>query len=240
LTKRERIRHILRILDRDYPDKGCELEYEPPVELLIGTILAAQATDRKVNEITRRLFKVSNTPQAFLAMSVEELEEHIKSINYYKTKARHIMETCRILVIKHDGRVPDNREELMQLPGVGRKTANVLLSYAFGKPAIAVDTHVFRVASRLGLSAEKDPIHTELAMARSIPRAWWSIAHSSMVLHGRRVCQAKKPLCESCNLAPYCSFYGKSGKERQSVSRRTPAKAAREELSHDKEPKSCE
>jgi len=239
LTKRERIRQILHILDKDYPDKGCELEFDTPFELLIGTILAAQATDRKVNEITRRLFKVSNTPQAFLTMTLAELEAYIRSINYYKTKARHIMETCKILVMEHDGRVPETREALMRLPGVGRKTANVLLSYAFGKPAIAVDTHVFRVATRFGIAHEKDPIHTEMAMARSIPKAWWGKAHSSMVLHGRRVCKAKTPLCESCNLAPYCSYYGKSG------TRGRPAKSTlkndvREEFTHEQEPEGCE
>lgn len=203
---RNRLNKILYLLDALYPHKDNELHFQSPFELLLGTMLAAQATDRKVNEITGPLFAQYATPEAFLALGTEELEKRIRSIHYCKAKARHIMETCRMLTVDFGGEVPDTREALMRLPGVGRKTANVMLSYAWGKPAIAVDTHVFRVAIRLGLAREKDPLRTELALEKLIPRKWWTKAHSSMVLHGRRVCSARKPRCEACGLAPYCSF----------------------------------
>lgn len=207
MNDKQRIMDILNQLDQDYPNKQAELRYETPFQLLVGTILAAQATDKKVNEITPALFKDCPTPQAMAALSLGELESKIRQINFYKTKARNILATCHILLAEFNGEVPKTREALETLKGVGRKTANVMLSYGFDVQAIAVDTHVFRVAGRLGISQAKDVLKVEEEMQRKIPEEWWSKAHSSMVLHGRRVCHAKKPDCESCNLSSHCDFY---------------------------------
>lgn len=197
---------ILTLLEATYPEVKSELHHESHFQLLVGTILSAQATDRKVNEITQELFTEYQTPNDFLSLSQEELEQKIKQIHYYRTKAKHILATSRMLVVEFDGEVPIDREALMRLPGVGRKTANVIRSYAFNLPAIAVDTHVFRVANRLGIVHEKDVLKTELEMERLIPKKWWSIAHSSMVLHGRRICEARNPNCGQCSLTSYCNF----------------------------------
>ncbi|MCX7711533.1 MAG: endonuclease III [Clostridia bacterium] len=201
---------ILEILAQLYPYTRSELNYENPFQLLVGTILAAQATDRKVNEVTKDLFKEYRTPQDFLKMDLQTLEQKIKSINLYKTKAKHILSTCETLVRKYGGAVPQNREALEELDGVGRKTANVVLSYAFDIPAIAVDTHVFRVANRLGIVQAKNVQETERMMEKLIPREWWSRAHSSLVLHGRRVCDARKPKCDECALKEHCEYERKT------------------------------
>lgn len=201
------INEILNILAKEYPQSKSELNYQTPFQLLVATILSAQATDKKVNEVTSRLFTEYKTPEDFLSMTLNELEQKIRQINLYKTKAKHILAMCEALISNHKGEVPRSREELEKLAGVGRKTANVVLSYAFGIPSIAVDTHVFRVANRIGLVNEKNVLKTELEMEKIIPREWWSRAHSGLVLHGRRVCDAKKPKCGECTLKRYCNYF---------------------------------
>lgn len=204
---REKVIKVIDILSRIYPDTKCELIYDRPFQLLVATILAAQATDKKVNEITKELFINYKTPGDFLELGVEGLQEKIKHINLYRTKAKHIISTCEALIARYGGEIPTDREELTKLSGVGRKTANVVLSYAFGIPAIAVDTHVFRVANRIGLVKTKDVLKTELEMESIVPKELWSKAHSSLVLHGRRVCEAKKPKCDICSLTEHCDYF---------------------------------
>lgn len=191
-----------------YPDASCELLYSNPFELLVATILSAQATDRKVNEITPRLFKKYKNPEAFLLLTHEELANEIKQIGLYKNKSRNILETCRILVEQYDGKVPMDREALEALPGVGRKTANVVLSNAFNIPALAVDTHVFRVANRIGLAKSDKVLETEYQLMKRIPKDMWTKAHHLLIWHGRRTCTARSPQCEICSIADYCN-YGK-------------------------------
>lgn len=200
----KQIEEIMSIFSEVYPNPQCELNYETPFQLLVATVMAAQATDKKVNEITRQLFKQYKSPEDFLELTEEELARHIKSINFYRTKAKNILALCRILVQEFQGEVPGNQENLVRLPGVGRKTANVVLSNAFGMPAIAVDTHVHRVSNRLGLVKTDDVLDTELELQKIIPRGLWSLAHNYLVLHGRYVCNAKKPKCEECKLSPLC------------------------------------
>lgn len=200
---------ILEKLETLYPDATTELNHGNPFELLIATILSAQATDKKVNEITRDLFKKYPRPEDYLSLAPEELEQEIKTIGLYRNKARNILATCRILVEKYGGRVPADRDALESLPGVGRKTANVVLANAFDVPAIAVDTHVFRVANRLGLARADNPLETEKQLMRRIPKDKWSQAHHWLIWHGRRICQARSPRCEVCPLAPECRYYRK-------------------------------
>ncbi|KAB2952382.1 endonuclease III [Heliorestis acidaminivorans] len=190
-----------------YPDACCALHYKNPFELLIATILAAQATDKSVNQITPDLFARYPTPADFLPLSQSEVEKEIRTIGLYKNKARHILATCRILVEKYGGVVPSVRTELEALPGVGRKTANVVLSNAFNIPAIAVDTHVLRVSNRLGLSDSKDVWKTEQRLMEKVPEELWSQLHHCLIYHGRQVCHARKADCERCQLALYCQLY---------------------------------
>ncbi|WP_132768691.1 endonuclease III [Tepidibacillus fermentans] len=206
LPNRVPTKQILKILSSLYPEAKCELLYRNPFELLIATMLSAQATDKKVNQITPFLFQKYKAPEDFLALSQQELEEEIKQIGLYKTKSKNILETCRILVEKYNGEVPKSREKLESLPGVGRKTANVVLSNAFGIPAIAVDTHVFRVSNRIGLAKSDQVLETELQLMKRIPRNLWSNAHHWLIWHGRRVCTARNPKCEICSLQPYCQY----------------------------------
>ncbi len=202
--EKEVIKIVLEMLEEMHPDPKCELIYGSPFQLLIATVLAAQATDRKVNEVTKELFKLYKCPEDFLELTEADLADKIKSINFYKTKAKNIMDICRVLVIKYKGQVPESREELVKLKGVGRKTANVVLSNAFDIPAIAVDTHVHRVANKIGLVETEDVLKTELELERLIPEEQWSKAHNYLVLHGRYVCNAKKPKCSQCKLASIC------------------------------------
>lgn len=204
-------RKILEILAQTYPDAKCELVHRNPFELLIATILSAQCTDIKVNQVTARLFQRYPTAEAFLTLSLEQLETEIKSLGLYKNKAKNILATCRLLVEQHQGQVPRSMEELIKLPGVGRKTANVVLSNAFGIPALAVDTHVHRVANRLGLAQAKTPEETERQLRRRIPKSSWSQAHHWLIFHGRRVCSARSPQCHRCPLSAYC----REGKRRK-------------------------
>ena len=192
------------------PHPVTELEYTSVFELLAAVLLSAQATDVGVNKATRRLYPVANTPQAILDLGLEGLESYIKTIGLYHSKARHLLETCRMLVELHGGQVPRTREALEALPGVGRKTANVVLNVAFGEPTMAVDTHIFRVGNRTGLAPGKTPLDVEKGLLKRIPPAYMVDAHHWLILHGRYVCQARKPLCWQCAVAPYCGYQPKT------------------------------
>ena len=192
------------------PHPVTELEYTSVFELLTAVLLSAQATDVGVNKATRKLFPVANTPQKILALGQEGLESYIKTIGLYRSKAKHLMETCRILVERHGGEVPRTREALEALPGVGRKTANVVLNVAFGQPTMAVDTHIFRVSNRTGLAPGKNPLQVETQLMKRVPPAYAVDSHHWLILLGRYVCQARKPLCPKCSVAAYCDFRDKT------------------------------
>ncbi len=206
------------------PHPRTELEYRTPFELLVAVVLSAQATDKSVNLATRRLFKVARTPQAMLDLGVDGLSGYVKSIGLYQGKARNIIATCRILLDEHGGRVPDDRESLEALPGVGRKTANVILNTAFGKPTIAVDTHLFRVANRTGLAPGKTVREVEDALMKRVPAEFLHDAHHWLILHGRYICKARRPDCPDCPIADLCEYPDKTRAEAQG---RTPGRAAR-------------
>ncbi|MCA3237984.1 MAG: endonuclease III [Curvibacter sp.] len=204
------IRSFFATLKAANPHPVTELEYTSVFELLTAVLLSAQATDVGVNKATRRLFPVANTPQKILDLGLAGLEDYIKTIGLYRSKARHLMETCRILVQRHGGQVPRNREALEALPGVGRKTANVVLNSAFGEATMAVDSHIFRLGNRTGLAPGKTPYEVEMKLLRRVPREYLVDAHHWLILHGRYVCQARKPLCGQCSVAKYCSFRDKT------------------------------
>ena len=207
---RQNIEAFFATLKAANPAPRTELEYSNNFELLAAVLLSAQATDVGVNKATRKLFPVANTPQQVLDLGQEGLESHIKTIGLYRSKAKHLMETCRILVERHGGEVPDTREALEALPGVGRKTANVVLNVAFGQPTMAVDTHIFRVSNRTGLGKGKTPLAVEKQLMKRIPPEYAVDAHHWLILHGRYVCQARKPLCYQCAVAAYCDFKPKT------------------------------
>jgi len=192
------------------PHPVTELAYTSVFELLAAVLLSAQATDISVNKATRKLFPVAATPQAVIDLGLERLERAIQTIGLYRTKARNLMQTCHILVERHGGQVPRTREELEALPGVGRKTANVVLNVAFGQPTMAVDTHIFRVSNRTGLARGKNPLQVEQALERRVPAAYAVDSHHWLILHGRYVCQARKPRCWECAVARYCQFKDKT------------------------------
>lgn len=204
--KKENIERILKILSETYPGAKCALEFKSPYELLVSTILSAQCTDVRVNQVTEELYKEYNTPEKMISLTEEELGEKIKSCGFYKNKSKNILGATREIIQKYNGKVPKTIEELTELPGVGRKTANVVLSNAFGVPAIAVDTHVFRVSNRLGISKGDTPNQVERGLMENIPREMWSDAHHYLIWHGRQICKARKPQCEECPLAPYCEY----------------------------------
>ncbi|WP_333840635.1 endonuclease III [Pelomicrobium sp.] len=206
-TKRRAIFERLRAAN---PNPTTELEYRTPFELLVAVILSAQATDKSVNLATRRLFRVASTPQEMLALGQERLAEYIRTIGLYRTKAKNLIATCRILVEEHAGQVPSTREALEKLPGVGRKTANVILNTAFGEPTIAVDTHIFRVANRTGLAPGKNVRQVEARLARVVPVEFRRHAHHWLILHGRYVCKARKPECWRCIIAELCEYREKN------------------------------
>ncbi|MEN9314759.1 MAG: hypothetical protein RIS35_1152 [Pseudomonadota bacterium] len=206
-ARRAEIFRRLRELD---PSPTTELEYSTPFELLAAVLLSAQATDKGVNAATRRLFPVANTPQAILGLGLEGLEEHIRTIGLYRSKARHLIETCRILVEEHGGEVPRDRDSLERLPGVGRKTANVVLNTAFGEPTIAVDTHIFRVSNRTGIAKGRNPLEVEQRLVRHVPAEFRLNAHHWLILHGRYVCKARKPECWRCVIRDLCDHRDKT------------------------------
>lgn len=192
------------------PSPQTELEYASVFELLAAVLLSAQATDVGVNKATRLLFRLANTPQAILDLGLVGLEGYIKTIGLYRSKAKHLMQTCQILVEQHGGVVPRTREALQTLPGVGRKTANVVLNVAFGEPTMAVDTHLFRLGNRTGLATGKSPLEVELKLLKRIPPEYLVNAHHWLILHGRYVCQARKPRCWQCSVSAYCDFKPKT------------------------------
>lgn len=201
---------IFRRLHEENPDPKTELAYTSPFELLIAVILSAQATDVSVNKATARLYPVANTPQAILELGVEGLSEYIKAIGLYNSKAKNVIETCRLLLERHAGEVPQTREELEALPGVGRKTANVVLNTAFRQLAMAVDTHIFRVSNRTNLAPGKNVVEVELKLLKVVPRDFLLDAHHWLILHGRYVCQARKPRCGSCRIEDLCEYKAKT------------------------------
>lgn len=192
------------------PQPTTELEYHSVFELLIAVILSAQATDRGVNIATRKLFPIANTPQAILALGEEGLLSYIRTIGLYKNKGKNIIATCRLLIEQHEGEVPREREALEALPGVGRKTANVVLNTAFGEPTMAVDTHIFRVSNRTGLAPGKTVLAVEKKLLKNIPVEFLHDAHHWLILHGRYVCKARKPSCPVCPIADLCSYRRKT------------------------------
>jgi endonuclease-3 len=192
------------------PNPTTELEYRSAFELLIAVILSAQATDRSVNLATRKLFSVAGTPAEMLALGEPRLAELIRTIGLYKTKAKNVIATCGLLLERHSGEVPHTREALEALPGVGRKTANVVLNTAFGEPTMAVDTHIFRVANRTGLAPGRTPLAVEKKLMRAVPAAFLMDAHHWLILHGRYICKARKPDCPACPIADLCAFKRKT------------------------------
>ena len=203
-------REIFRRFKSVNPHPTTELEYRSTFELLIAVILSAQATDKGVNAATRKLFPTANTPEKILDLGEEGLRDYIKSIGLYKTKARNIIATCNFLIQHHGSKVPQTREELEKLPGVGRKTANVILNTAFGQPTMAVDTHIFRVANRTGLAPGKTVLEVELKLLKYIPKEFSHDAHHWLILHGRYVCIARKPKCAICIINDLCEFKEKN------------------------------
>ena len=208
--KTESIAPFFATLKAANPLPVTELEYTSVFELLTAVLLSAQATDVSVNKATRKLFPVANTPQKILDLGIEGLEGYIKTIGLYRSKARHLMETCRMLVEQHHSVVPRSREALEALPGVGRKTANVVLNSAFGEATMAVDTHIFRMGNRTGLAPGKTPLEVELKLLKRIPPEYLVDAHHWLILHGRYVCVARKPMCWQCAVAPYCDYRPKT------------------------------
>jgi endonuclease-3 len=209
MINKSSIKNVLILLKSEYSETTTALNYGTPFQLLISTMMAAQSTDKRVNIVTKDLFKYYPEAKSFLNLTLSELEENIKTVGLYKSKAKNILATCQLLVNHYDGQVPLTREELVKLPGVGRKTANVVLSIVTDFKAIAVDTHVFRVSNRIGLAASKDVRKTEDDLMRNIPEKDWSDAHHWLIWHGRKVCQARNPSCDSCLINPYCEYYNK-------------------------------
>jgi len=206
-TKRQEIFRRLRDAN---PEPKTELEYRTPFELLVSVILSAQATDKSVNIATKELFKHAKTPAEILSLGLNVLEPYIKSIGLYRMKAKNLIETCRLLIKDHGGEVPRTREELEKLPGVGRKTANVVLNVAFGEATIAVDTHIFRVANRTAIAPGKDPLEVERRLLKFVPEEFRKHAHHWLILHGRYVCVARKPKCPGCIIRDLCEYKAKT------------------------------
>ena len=215
MTKKT-IKEIINILETLYPDAKAELDFNTPFELLIAVILSAQCTDVRVNQVTKVLFEIGNAPEKLAGLPLEKIEEIIKPCGLYKTKANNIKTTAEIIVTSFNGVVPSSHEALMTLPGVGRKTANVVVSNAFDTPAIAVDTHVFRVSNRIGLANAKTVDETEVQLMKGIDRQLWTKAHHMIIFHGRRICKARSPLCGECPIRPYCKYFKKLSRESKS------------------------
>ena len=207
MLNKEQIKLVIERLYKMYPDAECELRHTNSFELLISTVLSAQTTDKKVNQVTEKIYQEFKTPRDFVTLNQEELEVKIKEVGLYKSKSKHILSLCKVLIEKFNSTVPSTMLELMSLDGVGRKTANVVLSNAFNIPAFAVDTHVFRVANRIGLSNGKDVSVVENQLMKNIPKELWIITHHTLIFHGRRTCKARKPLCEQCTVNNLCKFY---------------------------------
>jgi len=206
MKKSDRVEHIIKELDRLYPAAGCSLVYENPLQLLIATQLSAQCTDARVNIVTKDLFKKYRTVQDFANADIKELEQDIRSTGFYRNKAKNIIECCKKIISDFDGEVPNTMDKLLTLPGVGRKTANLVLGDIFNIPGVVVDTHAKRLSNRLGLTKEQDPVKIEFDLMKIIPKEIWSRFSHQLVLHGRAVCKARKPDCGTCTLMAYCQF----------------------------------
>ncbi|MCW8878031.1 MAG: endonuclease III [Kangiellaceae bacterium] len=207
---KDKRQQIFEILRTDNPNPTTELEYSTPFELLIAVILSAQATDVGVNKATRKLYPVANTPESIYGLGEEGLKEYIKTIGLFNSKAANVIKACKMLIEKHDSEVPDTREELEALPGVGRKTANVVLNTAFNQPTMAVDTHIFRVSNRTGIAKGKDVVEVEKRLLKFVPKEFLMDAHHWLILHGRYTCVARKPRCGSCLIEELCEFKQKT------------------------------
>ena len=207
INKEEKVERLVELFSEHYPGPGTALNFMTPFELLIATILSAQTTDIQVNKVTKELFKEYNTPEDMLKLSQKELEEKINSIGLYRNKSKYILKTCKILIDKFEGEVPQTRKELLKLSGVGRKTANVVLANAFFKAAFPVDTHVFRVSERLGLSSGQNVNQTEKELTELIAKEYWIDFHHWLIDHGRAVCKAQNPDCKNCFARDLCSYY---------------------------------
>ncbi len=209
LSKRkERLDKILSFLKKEYPDAGCHLDYKNAVELLVGSILSAQCTDARVNEVTKDLFKKYTNAYEFSLADIEELKDDIRSTGFFNNKAKSILECTKALVRDHDGVVPDNMDELTKLRGVGRKTANVILGNYYGKPGIIVDTHIGRLSRRLGLTENEDPVKVEFDLREIVPESDCTFFSNSLGDHGRTVCKSRKPLCGDCKISDICPSFG--------------------------------
>lgn len=209
LLTKEEVKEVLNILNKEYPDAQCELNHNSPYELLVATILSARCTDVRVNQVTSELFDYYNTPAKIIEMGIERLEDYIKPCGLYRNKAKNIMGASLMILNQYNGEVPDTVKELMKLPGVRKKTANVVASTCFGVQAIAVDTHVFRLSNRIGIVNEKNVEDTEKSLQKKIEKNMWTKAHHLLIFHGRRTCKARKPLCEQCVINSYCKYYNK-------------------------------
>lgn len=207
---KDKRQQIFETLREGNPNPETELEYTSPFELLIAVLLSAQATDVSVNKATRKLYPVANTPESIYALGVDGVKEYIKTIGLFNSKAENVIKTCKILMEKHDSQVPETREELEALPGVGRKTANVVLNTAFRQIAMAVDTHIFRVSNRTGIAKGKDVVEVEKRLLRLVPKEFLMDAHHWLILHGRYTCVARKPRCGSCAIYDLCEFKQKT------------------------------
>lgn len=202
---------VIKLLEIMYPNAHCELDYTTPFELLIATILSAQCTDKRVNQVTKVLFENYNTPEAIISMGEEKLQEAIKSCGFYNNKSKNILGACQRILHEFEGEVPNTIEDLMKLPGVGKKTANVVGSNAYGIPAIAVDTHVFRVSKRIGIAQGENPDQVEESLMKNLPKKYWILGHHLLIFHGRYQCTARSPKCESCGISKYCTYYKNLG-----------------------------
>ncbi|MGO3018292.1 MAG: endonuclease III [Anaerococcus sp.] len=208
MLKKNQINEVIDIFEETYPDiEKSFLNFTTPFELLVATILSAQCTDIRVNKVTDVMFKQANEPEDFANMDIEKIENYIRTCGLYKSKAKNIKNTSLMLVREFDSKVPSTMKDLIKLPGVGRKTANVVMSNAFGTPAIAVDTHVFRVSNRIGFANAKNVLDTEKQLRENLPEEKWTKLHHQIIMHGRKVCKARNPLCEECNFSNICEYY---------------------------------
>lgn len=208
----KKLDHLIKVLDHEFPDPKVELDHKTPLQLLVATILSAQCTDERVNKVTPHLFKKYKTAKDYARADLAVLEQEVRSTGFYKNKAKNIIGCCRVLVEKHGGKIPQTMDELIELPGVWRKTANVILGNCFGQPAIVVDTHVRRVSLRLELTQSDDPDQIEKELERLFPKPLWTRVSHQLLLHGRYICKAQKPRCPECDLKPICGFFKKTQK----------------------------
>lgn len=210
MTKKDKVKEIIRVFEELYPDAGCSLEYKDPLQLLVATQLSAQCTDARVNIVTKTLFKKYRNVHDFASASLEELEQEIRSTGFYRNKARNIIGCCRMIIEEFKGEVPNSLDDMLRLPGVGRKTANLVLGDIFGIPGIVVDTHAKRLSKRIGLTESDDPEAVEYDLMKVVPKKYWSRFCHQLVYHGREVCSARRPKCETCKIRQYCSYGQKS------------------------------